>query len=274
MSSLPQVIFFSLIGGVFSLIGGVLLLSSKKRAKNLATYATPFAAGALLSAAFIDLLGEASHQGDAETALLFALVGILLFFLMERFLHWFHHHHEHEGMSDPRIALIIVGDTIHNFIDGVAIAAGFLVSPATGIVVTLAVAAHEIPQEIGDFGLLLNKGMSRSKVILVNVISALATTIAAVIFFSAGQTNQIPLNAVLGIVAGFFIYIAVSDIIPSIHKNEEKILAGPQTALLIAGAIIVGLTTSYLHQYIDQSHEYNRRLEDHHEHPDFGRRTD
>ena len=158
MSSLWQVFVFSLIGGVISLIGGLLLLSSKQNAHKLALYATPFAAGALLAAAFIDLLPEAAHMGSFDVALYATLGGILLFFMLERFLRWFHHHHEHEHdastkQTDPKVPLIVIGDTVHNFIDGIAIAAGFLVDPTTGLIVTLAVAAHEIPQEIGDFGL-------------------------------------------------------------------------------------------------------------------------
>lgn len=256
MSSLSQVIFFSLIGGIISLIGGVLLLANKANAKKVAKYATPFAAGALLAAAFTDILPEANHEGNIDTALLWTMGGILAFFVLERFLRWFHHHHEHESKSsDPTRSLIIIGDTVHNFIDGIAIAAGFLVSPESGIVVTLAVAAHEIPQEIGDFGLLLNKGMRRRNIVLANLFSALATTVSAVIFFELGQSYNFPLDVVLGLVAGFFIYIAVSDIIPSIHKNEEKIIAGSQTVMLFAGLIIVSLTTNYLHEYIDQGHE-------------------
>ncbi len=262
MSSLSQVIFFSLVGGVVSLIGGFLLLVNKRNAKKLANYATPFAAGALLAAAFADVLPEASHAGDIEKALFWTMMGILGFFLLERFLHWFHHHHEHGNKNtDPDVPLIVIGDTLHNFIDGIAIAAGFLVSPETGIVVTLAVAAHEIPQEIGDFGLLLQKGMRRRNVILVNFFSALATVFAAVVFFQWGNSVELPLEIILGLVAGFFIYIAVSDIIPSIHKNEEKVIAGPQTAMLIAGVVIVTLTTNYLHQYIDQGHDESNHSE-------------
>ena len=253
MSNIWLVIFFSLIGGVISLIGGLLLLSKKSIAKNTALYATPFAAGALLAAAFVDLLPEANHEGNIESALLATLAGIILFFLLERFLRWFHHHHEHDSTqkSDPKIPLIIIGDTVHNFIDGIAIAAGFLVDPAVGIVVTLAVAAHEIPQEIGDFGLLLKKGLSRKKVLTVNILSALATTVAAVLFYALGSTVEVSLGVVLGLVAGFFIYIAVSDIIPSIHESEQKVFAGPQTILLIVGVLVVGVLTTLLHQYID-----------------------
>lgn len=262
MSTLTQVIFYSLIGGVVSLVGGFLLLANKKRASNLAMYATPFAAGALLAAAFMDILREASRKGSIETALAFTMTGILAFFVLERFLRWFHHHHEHANKSaDPTTSLIIIGDTVHNFIDGIAIAAGFLVSPSTGVVVTLAVAAHEIPQEIGDFGLLLSKGMSRSKVIWANILSALATTAAAIIFFQFSQSIEIPLDIVLGLVAGFFIYIAVSDIIPSIHENEAKKFAGWQSALLIIGVVVVSLATTNLHEYIDQGHDHTESSE-------------
>jgi zinc and cadmium transporter len=256
MSSYFEVIFYSLIGGVFSLIGGFALLANKKRATVLASYATPFAAGALIAAAFVDLLADAAHEGNITRALNATMIGIVAFFLLERFLHWFHHHHEHETKSmDPTVSLVVIGDTVHNFIDGVAIAAGFLVSAPTGIAVTLAVAAHEIPQEVGDFGLLLHKGMSRKNVILVNVVSALATTVAAVIFYSIGQGTNVSLDIVLGLVAGFFIYIAVSDIIPSIHRNENRRVAAIQTCMLVAGIIVVSIATSVLHAYIDQATE-------------------
>ncbi len=254
MANLGHVIFFSLIGSVFSLAGGFYLLANKNRAKMVVIYATPFAAGALLAAAFIDLLPEAVENGDARVALLFSLVGILGFFLLERFMHWFHHHREHEESNGAEagetIPLIIVGDTVHNFIDGIVIAAGFLVSVETGIVVTLAVAAHEIPQEIGDFGLLLGKGMSRRNVILVNLLSALATIVAAVIFFQLGQSTISNLDVLLGLVAGFFIYIATSDIIPTLHKNKDRRQAGVQTFMLILGVIVVGAATVALQGFV------------------------
>lgn len=266
MNDLLIVIFFSLIGGVFSLSGGFLLIANKKRATSLAQYATSFAAGALLAAAFFDLLKEASHEGSIEVALTSTLGGIIGFFLLERFLRWFHHHHEHEKetKTDPSIPLIVIGDIVHNFIDGIAIAAAFLVDIPTGIIVTLAVAAHEIPQEIGDFGLLLHKGMSRKNVIIVNIASALATTIAAVVFYTIGHNIPLPLDIILGVVAGFFIYIAVSDIIPDIHRSENTRLAGPQTALLILGVIIVGIVTTNLHNVIEATSNSNDSS-DHHE---------
>ena len=254
MSDFLQVIFFSLVGGVLSLVGGVLLIARQKWAENLTKYAIPFAAGALLAAAFVDLLSEAAHEGDVERGLYGALAGILLFFLLERAVHWFHHHSYEQGHQhadkDAKVPLIIVGDTVHNFIDGVAIAGGFLVSPATGIVVTLAVAFHEIPQEIGDFGLLLKKGLSRKKVLWVNIASAMATTLAAGVFFVLGKSFEVQLDLVLGLTAGFFIYIAVSDLIPEIHAHEQKKFIGWQSIMLIVGVVVVAIATKSLHGFI------------------------
>lgn len=251
MASLTEVIFFSLIGGVFSLVVGIVLLAHRKGAKLLAEYATPFAAGALLAAAFLDLLKEGLENGSAETVLHWTLGGLLIFFLLESLLNWFHHHHEHEkDHIDPTVSFVIFGDTLHNFIDGAAIAAAFLISTPTGIVTTLAVAAHEIPQEIGDFGLMLNKGLSRAKAILVNIVSALATTVGAVLFFTLGKDNESLLTALLGLTAGFFIYIAVSDIIPTIHESKSRRVLNIKSFLLLLGVVVVAITTSVAHQHL------------------------
>lgn len=254
MATYADVIFFSLIGGVFSLVGGVLLLSRKKWAEGLAAYATPFAAGALLAAVFLDLLKEGLEQSSADTVMLATVAGILLFFFAERFLHWFHHHHQH-GKSDPSVPLIVVGDTLHNALDGVAIAAAFLVSVPTGIVTTLAVAAHEIPQEVGDFGLLLAKGMSRGKVLLVNLMSALATVVLAVVTFALGSSDKLPLGALLGVSAGFLLYIAMSDIIPTIHETtKKKRLLNVQPFMLLLGVVTVGVAIQLAHHFIHGGH--------------------
>jgi zinc and cadmium transporter len=252
-----QVLFFSLVGGVFSLAGGVVLLKSERSAKNLAKYATPFAAGALLAAVFLDLLKEGVEQDEPYTVLLSALVGVLIFFFAERFLHWFHHHHPHKGHDDPTRSLIVVGDTIHNALDGVAIAAAFLVSVPTGIVTTIAVAAHEIPQEIGDFGLLLHKGMSRKRVLLVNFCSALATTVMALVAFRLGTTDSLPVGVLLGLSAGFLLYIAMSDVIPEIHQHAaKKHFLDIQPLLLLLGVVVVGLAIGLAHNYIEPGDEH------------------
>ncbi|MDQ2973397.1 MAG: ZIP family metal transporter [bacterium] len=256
-SNLTTVIFFSLIGGVVSLIGGVILLSRKAWIKKLTYFATPFAAGALLAAAFGDLLLEAIHEtGSEQAAPVFtaALTGILVFFVLEKFLRWFHHH-EHENQTTPN-SLIIIGDVLHNALDGVAIAAAFLTSPSAGIVVTLAVAAHEIPQEIGDFGLLLKNGMSRKKVLIVNLLSALSTVVAAVIIYVLGDANNLPIPILLGLTAGFFIYIAASDIIPEIHETSKK-LSDIRPLIVILGVLVVIALTNISHRFIENEPQIN-----------------
>ncbi|MGH7196602.1 MAG: ZIP family metal transporter [Candidatus Saccharimonadales bacterium] len=252
MSTWFHVIFFALIGSVFSLIGGIYLLYGKRGAMLLQKIAVPFAAGALLAASFFDLLPEAFEEGEVRTILQWTLVGFLFFFASERFLRWFHHHHEHEsGQDQANRSLIVIGDTLHNFIDGLAIGAAFLVNPATGIVATLAIAAHEIPQEIGDFGLLLSKGMKRKKVLLVNIASAAVTVIGASLVFGFGEALQLPVDVMLALVAGFFIYIAAADIIPTIHQKESARLANWQTLVLLVAVVLVAFTTVSLHEVLE-----------------------
>lgn len=253
MDLLPIVIFFSLIGSVVSLAGGALLLSKHTFADKLARYATPFAAGALLAAVFLDLLPEGIAEDEPSVVLIWALAGILLFFFLERFLTWFHHHHEHQySEHQASKSLIVIGDTIHNALDGVAIAAAFMVSVPVGIVTTFAIAAHEIPQEIGDFGLLLSKGMSRRRVLSVSLLSALATTVAAVATILIGNATSIPIGPLLGISAGFLLYIAMSDVIPTIHEQiPKKRLFDVRPALLLLGTFVVALTIMVAERFID-----------------------
>lgn len=257
MATYAQVIFYSAIGGVFSLIGGVILLSRQKYAAVLAKYATPYAAGALLAAVFLDLLTDGLNESDPQTVMWSALIGITIFFFLERFLRWFHHHHEHDNVhhgdhQDHRIGMIVIGDTVHNALDGVAIAASFLISVPTGIVTTLAVAAHEIPQEIGDFGLLLARGMRRRNVLLVNLVSAIATVVLAVITFALGSGNKLPLGVLIGLSAGFLLYIAMSDLIPSIHDSTpKKKLLDWRPILFVLGIATVALAIQFAHSYID-----------------------
>jgi len=244
MATYFDVLVFTLLGSIVSLIGGLLLISSKKTAQLLAAYATPFAAGGLLAAVFFDLLPEGIHQSTAETVLAASLVGLLIFFFLERFLRWFHHHHDEK--QDDRGAtsrpMIIAGNTLHNALDGVAIAAAFLVSVPIGIVTTLAVAAHEIPREIGDFGLLLARGMSRKGTVIVHIVSSLATTVVALITFGLGGSNNLPIGVLLGLSAGFMLYIATSDIIPSIHHDvRDDQIFDIRPFLLLLGVVVVGI---------------------------------
>ncbi|MDB5178044.1 MAG: putative Zinc/iron permease [Candidatus Saccharibacteria bacterium] len=235
-------------GSLISLIGGVYLLYGKWGVAKLQTFAVPFAAGALLAAAFLDVLPEALHEGGPQHVLVVTLIGFLFFFVLERSLSWFHHHHE-EPVNQPHtqrnVVLIIIGNTLHNFLDGLAIGASFLVNPVTGIVTAIAVAAHEIPRELGDFGLMLSKGMKPRSVLLVNFASAVATVLGAALVFSFGDDLPIPESSLLGITAGFFIYIAASDIVPTIHAEPRRKMANLQTLVLIFGVIFVAAATYF-----------------------------
>lgn len=252
------VILATLAGSVISLVGGLYLLYGKKGVRILQQFAVPFAAGALLAAAFLDLLPGSMHEGNYKSMLTIALIGLLVFFVLERSLSWFHHHHEtatdDHTHSSRSVWLIVIGDTLHNFIDGMAIGAAFLVSPATGIVATIAIAAHEIPQELGDFGLMLSKGMKKRSVLLVNLLSAAVAVAGAVIVYGLGDTLPISESALLALTAGFFIYIAASDIIPSIHAEPRRKVANLKTAVLVGAVIVVGASSNYAHSFIPHDH--------------------
>ncbi|EKD84550.1 MAG: ZIP Zinc transporter [uncultured bacterium] len=253
METLGYIIIFTLIGSIVSLIGGVLLLIKEKFTIKISHFLTSFAAGTLLGTAFFDLLPEAQEAADGRGANIFlwALIGILIFFLLERFIHHHSHHNHHDHGKDHEhkeavVPLLIIGDSLHNFIDGVAIAATFLVSIPLGIVTSLAVATHEIPQEIGDFGLMLNKGIPRKKVIWINLYSAAAALGGAILTYLAKDFLQGLLPAVLALTSGFFIYIAVANLIPEIHLRENQKIAFWETVMLVSGVFVVYLVISLL----------------------------
>lgn len=245
------IIVFTLIGSIVSLIGGILLLIQKKFALSISHYLSSFAAGALLSAAFFDLLPEAAEymedSGIDINLPLWVLIGILTFFLLERFIH---HHHDHVNIHPEEkksvIPLVIIGDTLHNFTDGMAIAATFLISIPLGIVTSLAVAAHEIPQEIGDFGLMLNKGLARKKVLLINIFSSLAALAGAVLVYLYHGNLERLLPIILALTSGFFIYIALANLIPEIHNRDNQKVAFWETIMLLVGVLVVYLAISTL----------------------------
>lgn len=254
MPTIIYIFIFVFLGSIGSLIGGIALLAREKFAFRISHYLASFAAGTLLGAAFFDLLPEAAHEGEkvGVDIFLFTLLGILIFFLLERFIHWFHHHedhHEHEKESKSTVPLIILSDTMHNFVDGIVIAATFLVSIPLGIVTTLAVAAHEIPQEIGDFGLLLHKGMAKKKILLVNILSASAAFLGAVFALLFGNLIEGFIPIFLALTAGFFIYIAASDLIPEIHYEKNRKVAVIQSVLLLSGVVAVWFAITLLGEF-------------------------
>lgn len=266
------VLFWSLIGSVFSLVGGVVLVKNKHLRAVAIRYGLPFGAGALLAAAFLGILPEAVEMSDMQSVSIAALAGFLLFFVLERFLGWFHHHphHHHRGTRDTTHKwLVVIGDTVHNAVDGVAIGAAFLVNPAAGIGTAIAVAAHEIPQEIGDFGILLGKGMRPRRVILVNVLSALATVVTAMTTFALGGLYEINPALLLAAAAGLFIYIAASDIIPDIHEQPRR-EGNRQTIMLFIGVLVIAAAIALAPH--DHSHDHDHDAHNEHSHHDHDHR--
>lgn len=237
----------TLITNLISLFGAVILFWKKgKNDHNADTGGNlglvSFAAGIMLAAAFFDLLPEAQeltiNQSNHTNIFLATFAGILTFFFLERFVIWFHHHDSFHN-ENPLPILILIGDGIHNFIDGLSIAAGFLVSPLAGIVTTIAISAHEIPQEIADLSVLMHGGYSKLKAIIVNLISGLTALAGGVLgyFFLEKSTLITPL--LLAFTAGMFIYIACSDLIPELHKDFHKQKNWKQSLPFLAGILLL-----------------------------------
>jgi zinc and cadmium transporter len=219
---------------------GILIFFREKTLNKILFYLVSFAAGTLLGAAFLDLLPEALEGGFKESIPVFILAGILSFFILEKFLYWHHHHtgHEHEAVHGFTY-LNMIGDAIHNFLDGVVIAISFMNSTALGITTTIAIIAHEIPQEIADFSILIYGGFSKTKALIYNFLTALTAVLgalAAYFFSSAIENSSIFLTS---LAAGGFIYIASTDLIPEIHKEKDFKKSLLQLVLLALGIFLI-----------------------------------
>lgn len=216
--TLISVIFVSLV----SLVGVFTLAVNQKRLYKFLIYLVSFSAGALMGDAFIHLIPESFEVKNRIIPSILILLGILLFFVLEKIMHW-RHCHEKPCENHPHhfSYMILIGDTIHNFIDGLVIGASYLAGNSIGIATTLAVVLHEIPQEIGDFGSLIYGGFSRWKALLYNFVSALAAVLGAVLVLLIGFKMESLANFLIPFAAGGFIYIAGSDLIPELHKRKE-----------------------------------------------------
>lgn len=261
MSILAYILLFNFLGSIVSLLGGLsLLFLSKSQINKFAHLISSFAAGTMLGTVFFDLLPEAIHESEelaisTDQIFMWVLGGILFFFLLERLIHYFHHHEYLEKeKGKPVVPLIVIGDTIHNFVDGVAIAATFLVSIPLGILTTFAVGAHEIPQEIGDFGILIKSGLKKKKVIMINILSAFASFLGAILMFFLGGAIEGVTIIFLAIAAGLFLYISLSDIIPEIHQENKKGWASQEILSLLLGIVIVYLALFAIENILHITH--------------------
>ncbi len=251
------ILFATLAGGVLSVLAAALITYNV-----LGTFVqrlVSFSAGVLLGAAFLELLPHAFEGANNQHSLFAALLGgLLVFFLLEKFALWRHsHHHEHDGHGhehgfDAHEAgksglLILVGDAIHNFADGILIAAAFVADPKLGLITTLGIIAHEVPQEAGDFIVLLNAGYSKARALAYNMLSSAASVAGGVIGYFALADVSGALPYVLVFAAASFIYIAVADLIPWMQRRPDTESSTWQIVMVGAGVGMIALTHSFLH---------------------------
>jgi len=272
LSTLLLIVIFTAIGGVLSVLAaGVFLLLPEQKRQSLLPHGISFAIGALLTGAFCGLIPHAFEKvavDDMQMLSATILIGILLFFVLEKLLVWRHchshaceahgeeshddhHGHNHQNDHGRRVAgiFIILGDSIHNFVDGVLIGAAFLTDPQLGIVTSLAVTAHEIPQEVGDFAILLHSGYTRGKALFYNMLASLTTVIGGVLaYFSLGDLHHI-LPYFLTLAASSFIYIAVADLIPSLHQKTDIKTSLEQIGFILAGVGLILLMQTIAHRF-------------------------
>ena len=235
--SIISVIIVSLL----SLVGLFTLSLRQDKLNKFLIYMISFSAGALFGDAFIHLLPELIEQtGFSLTISLSLLFGIIFSFIVEKVIHWRHCHHPTTHDHPHPFAMVnLFGDSVHNFIDGLIIAGSYLVSIPVGVATTLAVILHEIPQEIGDFGVMLHGGFSRNKALFLNFVTALTSILGAIIALLIGSAVDNLINFLIPFAAGTFIYIAGADLIPEMHKDFEVKKSLFQFAAFILGVLVM-----------------------------------
>jgi len=232
-----------LVVSFISLIGIFALSDQLERLRKRLLFLVSFAAGAMTGDVFIHLLPELNKEaGTFETASIWILVGIILFFMLEKFIYWRHCHIPTSEQHPHQMGLMnVIGDGLHNFLDGAIIAGSFMVSVPLGIATTTAVILHEIPQEIGDFGILLHAGYSKMKALLFNYLSALAAVVGAIVALIVGQQIEGVTTFLIPITIGGFLYIALSDLLPQIHQEPKTSNSIKQFAVFIFGIVVMSL---------------------------------
>jgi zinc and cadmium transporter len=218
---LLNILFATFISSFVSLVGALLLARKQTWSQPFSLYLTALSSGVLITAALMHLAPEAIEEGGEVGAVFGSMfTAIILFFFLERTVLWYHHHHQSHG-PQPAAWLITVGDSLHNFIDGVTLASTFMLNPALGFMSMIAIGAHEIPQEIADFAVMVNSGVSRKKALLLNIFSALASFAGAIITYYFRDSLEMYLPYLAAFSAGMFLYIALSDLIPELHHKTK-----------------------------------------------------
>ncbi|MGE0559358.1 MAG: ZIP family metal transporter [Burkholderiales bacterium] len=256
MNTLSWIIVTTLVGGVLSAaVAGLFAIKAKAaQVPMLVSYAV----GALLGAAFIEVLPHAFQQSDSiEATAATVLFGILGFFVLEKLVLWRHCHVEECEAHDPHDPpehdhgrsglMILIGDTFHNFVDGVLIAAAFMADIQLGIVTAIAIIAHEVPQETGDFLILLHSGYSKSRAMLLNVLASAAMVIGGVLAYFTLQVAQSLVTPLLALAAASMLYVAVADLIPGLHRRPELAATAQQVVLIGLGIATIWLVGEWAH---------------------------
>ena len=239
---LVWIIGFSILGSVGAIsIAAVLLFFPDKIRKITVPYLISYATGTLLGAAFLGMIPAGLASAPATAVTTTVLTGIVIFFILEKVVLWRHCHEDECEVHGRAAPLILIGDAFHNFVDGLVIAAAFLTSIPLGISASLAVIAHEIPQEVGDFAILLDGGYQRKQAFILNTLSGLTTLPGAVLayFWLTDMREAVPY--ILGISAASFIYIAMADLVPGLHKQVAMKASLHQLALLLAGIATIAV---------------------------------
>ncbi len=228
--------------GLISFVG-IFFFFSKKNLNTLTFYFVSLASGTMLGSAFMDLIPEALEQ-NTNNGLLMIGAGVFIFFILEKFLIWRHcHSHQHSGDHQKPIAasMVITGDAVHNFIDGAIIASSFLIDYRVGLSVTAAIVLHEIPQELGDFGILVRGGYSMKRALIVNALTATAAIVGAVITYFFLESAPVLQSILVPLTAGGFLYIALADLIPQLHEHTSAKETLGQIFLLLLGFGLMAL---------------------------------
>ena len=248
-----QIWLFSLISvfivSLISLVGILTLSINNQKLKKFLIYLISFSAGALLGDAFIHLLPETIKRGFTLTSSLSILAGIGIFFVLEKVIHWQHCHGEitEERHIHPFAYMNLVGDSLHNFLDGIIIATSYIISMPAGIATTIAVIMHEIPQEIGDFGVLIHGGFTKSRALLMNFLTALTAILGAIITLILNKSIENLGSILTPLAIGGFVYIAGSDLIPELHKHSDKL----SKSLLQLLSFLLGILVMYLLLFLE-----------------------
>jgi len=237
MSVFLWILLATISTSLIALVGAVFLFFKEDFLKKIILWLVAFSAGALMGGAFFHMIPESIESIGDSSVFVWVIIGFSLFFLLEQAIHW---HHCHDSSCDHNKSLpylIVLADSLHNFIDGLVIAGAFLIDIRVGIIATVAIAAHELPQEMGDFGVLIHSGWNKTKALIVNFISGLVMVFGGLLVYFV--SDKIDVSFLLPFAAGNFIYIAASDLIPEVKHHNSMLKNFIHFTAFILGILVV-----------------------------------